>query len=697
MIKFFRDMMFRALAPLVSRVLLTHVVGNFPVTSGNAYSQHALRYQCSAVVFATVSMITGAAATLPVHLYRRATTPHGARERVLGHPFGALLRRPQQRVQWSEWLQSVLGDLLIGGNAYVYVIGRDGGPPLEMMRLRPDRVRVVPDNVGNVGEYEYGDGGRYVRLPASDIVHAKLYSPLDDWYGLSPIHVGAQSIDADTDIVSWNRGLIKNAAMPSGALVSESNLTDAQFTGLKENVTDLYAGPENRGRPMVLEGGLKWIPMGMSPHDLDWLLGRQDYRSDLARIYHVPPEILGIKTGTYENRDQARREFYVECVHAFLSRLLGQLEIMVAEKFGDDRLELEADLDSAPALAEDRARLWDRVEKATHLSVMEKRELTGQPYDKKFDVWLVPIGLAPMDASREREDERQRIDRREGEREDGDQDEDAYDGAVTATCADDVDVWAFGTSERDRRWRSAVRQWERREVSYLSALRLYFDEQRDRVLTLLHENWPRISDSVRASAFAAPDSDLFFDLDDETARLTVISRGQFEAAQRTGGEAVIREAGSAAAFAGDAPAALGFLRAQMGKVKRIPKHARRRVGRVIEAGINHPGGAEGEAQIAQRIRDEYGKISEGAARTIARTETGHAYSGGRAAAMKQLDIRRHEWLSAGDGRVRTSHMLVDGERVEVGRTFRNGLIRPHQPDAPAEEIINCRCITVPDR
>lgn len=104
---------------------------------------------------------------------------------------------------------------------------------------------------------------------------------------------------------------------------------------------------------------------------------------------------------------------------------------------------------------------------------------------------------------------------------------------------------------------------------------------------------------------------------------------------------------------------------------------------------------ESEADLRQRVLDYFGG-ERANARTVARTETFSAYSGGRFEAMRDAEIATHRWVTARDIKVRDSHVSLEGERVLVGAPFSNGLTYPHDPGGAAGEVINCRCVTIPE-
>jgi phage portal protein BeeE len=145
------------------------------------------------------------------------------------------------------------------------------------------------------------------------ILHLKTFHPLDDWYGLSPVEPAGYAIDQRNESDRWNMALLQNGARPSGALVYEprdgaaANLTDEQFARLRQEVAAQYGGAKNAGRPMLLDGGLRWQEMSLSPKDMDFLDARHAASRDVAQAFGVPPQLLGIPgDNTYSNYQEAR-------------------------------------------------------------------------------------------------------------------------------------------------------------------------------------------------------------------------------------------------------------------------------------------------------------------------------------------------------------------------------------------------------
>jgi HK97 family phage portal protein len=308
----------------------------------------------------------------------------GAQERE-AHPLALLLSRPNPRQDGGAFLETLVSHLLLAGNAYVEAVALEGAVR-ELYALRPDRMKVVPGVDGWADAYEYAVGGRSIRFDQSasavpPILHLTFFHPLDDHYGLAPIEPAAIAIDTHNAGSSWNKALLDNAARPSGALVYSGPegavLSDSQFDRLKRELTDTYQGAVNAGRPLLLEGGLDWKAMSLTPKDMDFLEAKHTAAREIALAFGVPPMVLGIPgDNTYANFQEANRCFYRQTVLPLASRIGSSFAQWLSPQFGDG-IRIVIDTDRIDALAADRAALWERVSNAAFLTLNEKREAVG--------------------------------------------------------------------------------------------------------------------------------------------------------------------------------------------------------------------------------------------------------------------------------------------------------------------------------
>lgn len=168
------------------------------------------------VGFRAVKLIAEAAAALPLVLQDRT-------ERFDVHPLLTLISRPNVFQGRADLLEALYGQLLLSGNGYVEAVGGEGGAPVELHVLRSDRMALVPGADGWPVAYEYTVGANKHRFdatgPVSPICHVKAFHPQDDHYGLSPLQAAATALDVHSSATRWSKGLLDNAARPSGAIV----------------------------------------------------------------------------------------------------------------------------------------------------------------------------------------------------------------------------------------------------------------------------------------------------------------------------------------------------------------------------------------------------------------------------------------------------------------------------------------------
>jgi HK97 family phage portal protein len=361
----FRETKRSATAPLIA----LHQLGQPQWTPRNYEALARAGFSSNAIGYRAVRMIAEAAASLPWLVYE------GGRE-AGDHPLLALLAAPNPGQPGREFAEQLYGFLLVAGNAYIEKV-EIGGAVRELHALRPDRMKAVASANGWAEAYEYSVNGQSTRLPRANVLHLRLFNPLNDYYGLSPFEAAQRAVDTHNAASAWNKAMLDNSARPSGALVyaaNEGQLTAEQFARLKAELEQSYQGSANAGRPMVLEGGLDWKQMGYSPKDMEFTETKNAAAREIALAFGVPPMLLGIPgDNTFANYMEANRSFWRQTVLPVASRMAEALSGFL----GEGRFRLAHDLDQVEALAADREALWARLGKADFLSDDEKRAAVG--------------------------------------------------------------------------------------------------------------------------------------------------------------------------------------------------------------------------------------------------------------------------------------------------------------------------------
>jgi HK97 family phage portal protein len=277
-------------------------------------------------------------------------------------------------------IETVAVHLLLHGNAYIEILQGPDGRACELYALRPERMAVEADAQGWPMAYAYRVGNETARMAAERIIHIRTMHPLDDHYGLGCLGAASGAMAIHNSAARWNKALLDNAARPSGALIYEPGdagpLSAQQYDRLKEELADSFQGAGNAGRPLLLEGGLKWQAMSMSPADMDFVGLKAAAAREIALAFGVPPMLLGLPgDSTYANYREANKALWRQAILPLTGKILEALVQGLQGSFAD--LVLALDLDQIPALSEDRERLWAQVTAADFLSNDEKRAMLG--------------------------------------------------------------------------------------------------------------------------------------------------------------------------------------------------------------------------------------------------------------------------------------------------------------------------------
>ncbi|ANI78676.1 MULTISPECIES: phage portal protein [Sphingobium] len=283
-------------------------------------------------------------------------------------------------------VETLTSHLLLHGNGYVQVMAGADGKPGELYALRPERVSVEADARGWPAAYLYRVGESVTRLLPEDgagrasILHLKALHPLDDHYGLGCVGAAAGAVAIHNAATVWNKALLDNAARPSGAMVYDpgdgSVMSPEQFERVKREMEGAFSGAANAGRPMLLEGGLDWKAMSLTPAEMDFVGLKAAAAREIALAFGVPPMLMGLPgDNSYANYREANKALWRQTILPLVAKICGGLAQGLQGWWPE--LCLSADLDAVPALSEERAALWERVASADFLTADEKKAMLG--------------------------------------------------------------------------------------------------------------------------------------------------------------------------------------------------------------------------------------------------------------------------------------------------------------------------------
>lgn len=352
---------------------------NYEMFAREGYIKNVVGYKC-------VSMLARSASSVKLMVYDKKTN-----KKIENHPLELLLNNPNPTQNGYEFFESLYSYKLLSGNTYIQAILLDKNifkNPKELFILRPDRMTIIIDNNSSIPyayKYKVNNNEKIFYVDKitgnAEILHIKNFNPINDWYGLSPIEAASYSIDQHNEASKWNQSMLQNGARPSGALIVKGNgddsafLTDEQFTRLKKQLNEEFAGTENAGKPLLLEGGLEWMEMSLSPADMNFLDMKNSCARDIALAFGVPSQLLGIPgDNTYSNLTEARLSMWEETIIPMIDNVVDALNKWLVPMF-DDNIGLYYDKDKITALYSRQENYWNKIANANFLNDDEKKKL----------------------------------------------------------------------------------------------------------------------------------------------------------------------------------------------------------------------------------------------------------------------------------------------------------------------------------
>jgi HK97 family phage portal protein len=268
-------------------------------------------------IYCAVSVIAESIATLPTHVFRKGAS---GKQRLNDHHVERLLNiAPNEYQSPYEFKIALMRAVLLRGNGYARITFDGAGKAAELHLLHPDAVLIDFDK-GRLRYRITGTNGKQEVLLKEEVLHVKYHSD-DGIVGRSPVSVCRDVIGLGLAQQSFQSNQFKNGVSASGVLETDSKLTDEQFYALQDMV-DKKAGTNNAGRPLILEGGLKWNQIGLSNEDSQWLESRLFTISDIARMFKLSPIFLqDYSNSTYSNFSEASRAFLSQSLRPWLTNL----------------------------------------------------------------------------------------------------------------------------------------------------------------------------------------------------------------------------------------------------------------------------------------------------------------------------------------------------------------------------------------
>lgn len=626
-------------------------------------------YKASGVLYSCIELMADAAASVPLTVYER-----GDRGQLWAkspdHPLQALLDRPNEYMPQATMSKFIVQHLLLGGNAIWtktrFLDGPMKGLPAELWPISPDHIRPVPSRRDYISHYEWNNFGEKVEIEPEDVLHFMQLDPSNPYWGVGALQALFRAIETDTAAGEFQKVGMSNRGIVGGVLAFKMPLSRDQYEAAREQVDVGLGGSANARKILVLGSDAAYTAMSMTPEEMDFVESRRMTREEIVQGMRVPPPMVGIyDDATLANIETSRKIFWLDRMIPFLAGIASVHNRMLVPEFGDpDRLWVGFDTTEVDALQQN---LQEKVEAFKGLVEARVKPLAAARV----------VGLDLTDADIEEASALLGGFM-------------AGPGAAEKKSTLEADPPAAWPEERKygywKRTDDLRRTWEDRVAREIERL---FAEEAERVVE-------RGVDGIEPARWRETLTAVYM------AGIEVFFEESYARVAKAAGVP-----GETKQFARIAEAIQDWVRMVVaGKVVRITDTTRRTIMQRIEETVRGGGGVDDVARAVRRDYDHWrgaddSDIDVRRSYTIARTEmgaiTGFGNRQGVVEAARDFGATvQKTWISARDSRVRESHADLEGQTRPLEEPYSNGLMYPGDPNGPASEVIQCRCVEAYD-
>lgn len=280
-------------------------------SSGKAVTERSAMQMTA--VYSCVRILSEAVAGLPLHFYRY--TDDGGKEKAIDHPLYSLLHdEPNPEMTSFIFRETLMTHLLLWGNAYAQIIRNGKNEIIALYPLMPNKMDVSRDKNGQLyytyvtqPEEAHTMKGTIVYLTPSEVLHIPGLG-FDGLVGYSPIAMAKNAIGMAIACEEYGAKFFANGAAPGGVLEHPGTIKDPQR--VRESWQSTFGGSGNSNKVAVLEEGMKYTPIGISPEQAQFLETRKFQINEIARIFRIPPHMVGdLEKSSFSNIEQQSLEF----------------------------------------------------------------------------------------------------------------------------------------------------------------------------------------------------------------------------------------------------------------------------------------------------------------------------------------------------------------------------------------------------
>lgn len=621
----------------------------------------------SGVVYAAIDLRAKTVARAKFRIYKQINSDE-FEEVDSNHEAYKFLNNLNSRLTRYQVIYKLMTHLDLTGNAYLYILTDSQDKPREAFILNPDRVEIVPKNEVEIESYRYHVSGGTIAFSPDEIVHLFYPDPDSNFYGKGPLQASLISVNADLYMRKYWEAFFENSANPRIVYETEPGTSLKAIETFREELTALYSGVANAGRPFVLPPGVKIKAVSLNPVELDWLKSRQVTIEDIIVAFQTPKTKLGLETGINKAIAEASDyTFKADVIEPILTLWDEILTKHLIQRYFSKELIVKHD----SIVPRDRElQLREYQIGLTHgwLTPNRVAKMEGWKTYEGGDVFYFPVNLAPI-GQEDREDDKKR----------------------TSRNAQEVSL--RNVSELDIEWRKLSAYARRFETKFEIIMRRFFRELVKDIVSKL--------DNLKTRGLVEELN--LIDIEKWVKRLTELLGEEYEeflvdafqkALQKVGGSNVV--------FSYDNPLIAEVINQVNAHIRDIVETTINQLNKKLAREIEiYDGSQETLNKIIDLINEYLESTAYQRAKTIAITIVTAGLNASTLYALEEVGVNTKVWISQRDSKVRETHRLLDGQKIPVSSSFkimsRKGevLLRfPGDPQAPAEETVNCRCYII---
>jgi HK97 family phage portal protein len=316
---------------------------------------------------------------VPLKVYRRTGNDSRERLRASDHPLADAILTPWERGSQAQFIMNLLGPLLVHGNGCLRVESGAG----EKIRFRPRDWRYmkpIKPNPGYISGWETDEDGAVETIPGDQVLHVAWWSPSGP-VGVSPLQQLGVTLDVEAAAQKYSQNNLKNMARPPSAITISQEWTsldktvrDEVIVNLRNQISEIYSGPENAGKPAILPSGLEWKSVGHTAQEAELIEQRKIAREEIAAVYQIPPPLMGIlDKATYSNISVMYDRAYTDSLGPYLNLVEQTINSqLVRGLLGEEDLYVEFDF--AGVLRGDRLKEVQAIREAIGTGVLTPNE-----------------------------------------------------------------------------------------------------------------------------------------------------------------------------------------------------------------------------------------------------------------------------------------------------------------------------------